>query len=320
MPPRRPGAPGVCPQCGQPLQSAPATACQSVACTGRRRAREAAEAEERRRVARWETGRRYAGAGPAGAEFAVLPGQRGSLVKPPAEAIAAFTRHLEHIAALAAADATAADATAADATAADATAANATAANATAANATAADATAADGPALPTWTPATPWLDAACGACRGACCAEGRTHHAFLTVATLIELRRGGHPDGALPPTELVRDTLARIPEEHVENSCLFHGHAGCTLPRHRRGQKCNRYYCGPMKTADRRVQESGSDRLVAVGLTRTVSHGPGGGRVVAHASDGTDDELVAVGVASAAGFEPVAQPPTASLNPEGSS
>lgn len=282
MPPRGPGAPGVCPQCGQPLRGSPVAACTSMMCVARRRAREVAEADERRRVARWETGRRHASAGPAGAEFAVLPGQRQPLVPPPEDAIRAFKAHLEHVAALAAAGAESDSE-----------------------------------PALPTWAPETPWLDAACGACRGACCAEGRTNHAFLTVATLTELRRSGHPDGTLAPDALVADTLSRIPSEHVEGSCLFHGSTGCTLPRHRRGQMCNRYYCGPMKTADRRAVESGSDRLVVVGLTRTVSLGPGGGRVVAHATDGTDDELVAIGLASAAGFEPIAPAHAPSDAPE---
>ena len=80
----------------------------------------------------------------------------------------------------------------------------------------------------------------ACGTCLGFCCFAGR-EHAFLSEADVRRTRA----DKKLASIESVADHfLSFIPEQTVEGSCLFHGPAGCGMPRRMRSDMCNTTLC----------------------------------------------------------------------------
>lgn len=106
-----------------------------------------------------------------------------------------------------------------------------------------------------------------CGACGGHCCRLARDHHAFLDEATLRRLL-ASHPElnaDALPDLY-----LAHLPSRHVEDSCAFHGQAGCTLPREMRADLCNRYACDGLIEATAWLQQPGPRQV----LVMSPAHG----------------------------------------------
>jgi hypothetical protein len=105
-----------------------------------------------------------------------------------------------------------------------------------------------------------PWLAAGCATCRGACCLAGGATWAFLEVATFQRIL---HEEPELVPEELVADYMAAIPAEHTQNSCLFQGERGCTLPRHRRANICNAFFCPPLQHGLTLVKKSVAEIVV---------------------------------------------------------
>jgi hypothetical protein len=89
-----------------------------------------------------------------------------------------------------------------------------------------------------------PLATSACTGCRGACCHAGG-EHAFLTAA---DFRRhlAAHPDRSAE--EVIDAYLAHVPGEAYAGSCVYHGAAGCALPRAMRSEPCNRFFCPGMK------------------------------------------------------------------------
>lgn len=83
-------------------------------------------------------------------------------------------------------------------------------------------------------------VDQACSTCRGFCCFAGR-NHAFLKHSDMRRTMR----DKQLASVEaLVSDYLSYLPEQSVEDSCLFHGPQGCGMPRRMRSDMCNTTLC----------------------------------------------------------------------------
>jgi len=89
-------------------------------------------------------------------------------------------------------------------------------------------------------------LDAAlCTFCRGRCCRFGLDGRAFLEPRDLRAwLAR--HPGAAW--ADAVDHWLGFIGAQHVRGSCLFHGRAGCALPRAHRSDVCNRFACDALE------------------------------------------------------------------------
>lgn len=83
--------------------------------------------------------------------------------------------------------------------------------------------------------------NALCAHCAGGCCANGGSQAAFVGAATL---RRwlNEHPDSTVD--DAIADYLSYLPAEHVEGHCRFQAASGCTLPREKRSDICNRYRC----------------------------------------------------------------------------
>lgn len=99
-----------------------------------------------------------------------------------------------------------------------------------------------------------------CAFCAGRCCRHGAFSHAFVTRA-LLERWVAAHPGATL--RDAAAEYVARLPERHVEASCLHHGAAGCTLPREMRSDICNRHACDALVATRRRVAEGTPDGLV---------------------------------------------------------
>ncbi len=112
--------------------------------------------------------------------------------------------------------------------------------------------------------PATSPLDAPlCTLCRGRCCRFGLDGRAFLEPHHLRAwLAR--HPDASW--ADAVEHWLAFIGTEHLRGSCLFHGRAGCTLPRERRSDVCNQFACDALEQA-RDIAAAAPDAVVVVGI-----------------------------------------------------
>jgi hypothetical protein len=87
-------------------------------------------------------------------------------------------------------------------------------------------------------------LQAGCATCRGHCC-KGGGDHAYIDVRTMARVRRD-NPD--LDARAIIGLFLACLAPLAYRASCLFHGAAGCTLPRGLRAELCNAYYCNGLK------------------------------------------------------------------------
>jgi hypothetical protein len=88
-------------------------------------------------------------------------------------------------------------------------------------------------------------LDAAlCGFCAGRCCRHGADSNAFVTDDLL---RRWLAENPGHRAVDVVATYMARLPPRHVEDSCVYHGRDGCTLPRALRADVCTRFACEPL-------------------------------------------------------------------------
>jgi hypothetical protein len=80
----------------------------------------------------------------------------------------------------------------------------------------------------------------ACSLCRGSCC-RGGGDHGYMDERTMARVRRA-RPE--LDAREVLRLYVGLVPGLSYEDSCLFHGEQGCTLPRSIRSDICNSYFC----------------------------------------------------------------------------
>ena len=107
-------------------------------------------------------------------------------------------------------------------------------------------------------------LDAAlCTLCRGRCCRLGLGGHAFLEARQLLDWL-AGHPGAGW--ADAVEHYVGLVAPEHLRSSCLFHGRAGCTLPRERRSDVCNQFACDTLEQA-RDSAGAAADAVVVVGI-----------------------------------------------------
>lgn len=109
--------------------------------------------------------------------------------------------------------------------------------------------------------PASPAENAACAACRGLCCQAGFSNLAYFRPADVARYRLRN--PGATPES-MTAALMAYAPDTRVENSCLFHGEFGCTLPREMRSTMCNGYKCGWIQKINEMEKDGRPPRLVA--------------------------------------------------------
>lgn len=105
-------------------------------------------------------------------------------------------------------------------------------------------------------------LKALCAACQGNCCKRGAENNAYITEEKLGRLAR---QDDGFNKRELVELYLAHLPENHVMDSCFYHGASGCTLPRNMRSDVCNGYECRSGKTLLRQIRELPVENVLCV-------------------------------------------------------
>lgn len=86
---------------------------------------------------------------------------------------------------------------------------------------------------------------AACTACGGWCCQGGARSHAYLDAGAVLRWR-ADHPGAG--PDAFVRDYLGRLPALSARGSCVYHGVAGCVLPRRLRADLCNAFHCSGLR------------------------------------------------------------------------
>lgn len=120
----------------------------------------------------------------------------------------------------------------------------------------------------------TPVEAAGCTACQGTCCALGRQFRAFLGKSAIENLIRT-KSDLSMP--EVIDRYVAAIPDESVEDACVYQSAEGCVLPRDWRSDTCNTYRCGPLVALAERALEDGDRPFVIVGV------GESGSKILAH-------------------------------------
>jgi len=131
-------------------------------------------------------------------------------------------------------------------------------------------------------------LDASCAACRGVCCLAGGQTQAFLS-ADSIRFVRHHRPDLSQEDVRTLYQSY--LPDDHVQDSCIYHGSRGCTLPRTLRADVCNRWQCTARRSLKEQPDQTGAAQAVVAALAgdhmlhphaeapiaRVVTAGPGG-------------------------------------------
>ncbi len=107
----------------------------------------------------------------------------------------------------------------------------------------------------------------ACTTCGGSCCLQA-AGHAFLT-RDFFAWRLLNEPDTT--PQEKIEDYMCRIPEQAYENSCVYHGAAGCVLPREIRSSTCNNFLCTGIVDGVRRDRGRNAGTSIAVVDSRGI-------------------------------------------------
>jgi hypothetical protein len=101
-----------------------------------------------------------------------------------------------------------------------------------------------------------------CTWCSGRCCRFGKDNHAFITAAHLRRWQLA-HPEGSL--ADAAQAYIDALPEQHVQESCYYHGAQGCTLPREMRSSICNRHVCNALDEVQVHCQGDAERELVLV-------------------------------------------------------
>lgn len=117
------------------------------------------------------------------------------------------------------------------------------------------------GPSSLAATPA-PAESQLCGWCGGRCCRYGGENHAYLNASHLRRWQLE-HPGSSLD--DAAQAYSDRLPAQHVEGSCMYHGERGCTLDRRMRSEVCNRYICSGLRDVQARTAEGADDEWLFV-------------------------------------------------------
>jgi hypothetical protein len=97
----------------------------------------------------------------------------------------------------------------------------------------------------------------ACTLCKGWCCKNGEDD-GFLDEATLARVWP------TMTANAIIRMYVECVPVTGYENSCIFHGEKGCTLPRDLRSNVCNVYFCGGLHAFIQSDEEAGPTIVIA--------------------------------------------------------
>ncbi len=106
-----------------------------------------------------------------------------------------------------------------------------------------------------------PIVQEACAMCRGRCCVNGG-NSAYLTQEVISRFL-SRHPE--LGPNEVHGLFMSHVEEHTIENSCIFHGKKGCSLPRALRSDTCNLFECAGLRRLQPKFSGPGPHRVFFV-------------------------------------------------------
>lgn len=118
-----------------------------------------------------------------------------------------------------------------------------------------------------------------CAWCAGRCCGQGGANHAFIGLPHLRRWQQA-HPGRSLQ--DAATAYAERLPAQHAEHSCMYHGAQGCTLDRAMRSEVCNLHACDSLRDLQQRQASGGAgDWLFVMGaraevLSTAVCQAPG--------------------------------------------
>jgi hypothetical protein len=95
-----------------------------------------------------------------------------------------------------------------------------------------------------------------CRLCRGSCCQHGG-NTAYLDRNAFA---RAWAAAPARSRDQLIEDYLARLPEQSVAGSCVYHSEFGCVLPRVMRSHICNQFLCAALMDAQLKMTAEGCE------------------------------------------------------------
>ena len=113
-------------------------------------------------------------------------------------------------------------------------------------------------------------LATACTACKGGCCALGGNTGFLQTVD--VDRWRQEQPEAT--EDDFVDYYIGMLPDEVTDDACVFQGPEGCTLPRTKRNDQCNTFYCKSLKTLQENLMESETGKVVFIASERQEVHG----------------------------------------------
>lgn len=103
-----------------------------------------------------------------------------------------------------------------------------------------------------------------CTTCRGYCCRAGGD--TALLSPRLIAWQLLSDPTSSV---ESIRQAyLNRLPENSVEDSCVYHTAQGCALARHERENICNDFHCWELQSALQTYQPDVQRTWIAVAIS----------------------------------------------------
>jgi hypothetical protein len=100
-----------------------------------------------------------------------------------------------------------------------------------------------------------------CRLCRGSCCQHGG-NTAYLDRNAFA---RAWAAAPANSREQLIDDYLARLPEQSVAGSCVYHSELGCVLPRAMRSHICNQFLCAALMDAQLKMTAEGCETFFVV-------------------------------------------------------
>ncbi|MEE9415819.1 MAG: hypothetical protein V3V01_11080 [Acidimicrobiales bacterium] len=113
---------------------------------------------------------------------------------------------------------------------------------------------------------------AACELCKGGCCQSGAYNQAFIDAA-MLELYLERNTESTA--NDAVAAYLGLLPDQAVEDSCVYHGATGCTLPREMRHHICNVTRCSALRDLEQGEQDGKTTAVaLVVAPDRTTVNG----------------------------------------------
>lgn len=103
--------------------------------------------------------------------------------------------------------------------------------------------------------------DQLCFMCKGGCCAAGE-NNAYLSV---VSIRHYMDVNPGLSEQDLLDLYLSKIDTETVENACINQTKTGCSLTREMRSDICNGYYCGSLKSLQKKHADNAEIEQILV-------------------------------------------------------